>query len=186
MLIVRKLFLLIAIVGTVMAFSASGASAITVTSEPSGTQCPALTTSGGGCVVHGTGEVLLQGHVFGVESTAVDCVIEFYMNVNSSGVIKIPSVSLTHHTSLTDCTRTPCNLSWDGTLTGSFGAFSLNFTLCVLNGTTQQTCTVSIPITQSGHTYGSSFHVTATANTNAPGCEFEGQIAFEGTSVELN
>jgi hypothetical protein len=169
-----------------MAFSAVSASATTVTTEPGGVACPALTATAGGCVLHASGEVLLQGHVFGIESTASDCNLELTGRVDSTGAGKVDKAVFSHHAGLTDCTRTPCLLPWTATLTGSKGAFVVTSTFCVLNGTTQQTCTVALPVNESGHTYGSSFHVTATANTNAPNCEVEGQLNLEGTALELN
>jgi hypothetical protein len=191
MRIARKMILVAAMALAAMAFSAASASALTASTEPSGALCPALTATGGGCVLHAWGEVQLQGHVFGVESVASDCNVEFTGRVDSTGTGKVDKAVLTHHLNQTDCTRTPCNLPWNTKVTAvspgdDTKGFTLATTFCVsTSGGTIQTCTVALPITESGHTYSGIFHVSASDQTNAPGCEVEGQLMLEGTALEL-
>jgi hypothetical protein len=187
MRIARKLILVAAMALVAMAFSAASASAVSVTTEPGGADCPDLSGSTGGCALHANGEVQLQGHLFGVESTSSDCNVELTGRVNKAGVGQVDAAKFTDHAGIDDCTRTECGLPWGATISGTNPTFAVNSTFCVQtsNGT-QQTCTVALPITESGHSYSSSFHVAASANTNAPGCEVEGQLALEGTSIELN
>jgi hypothetical protein len=179
-----------ALLAVAMMLPAGDAAATSVTTEPGGSACPPLTGSFGGCTLHVGGEMLLQGHVFGIESTASDCNLELTGRIDSSGQGKFDKMVFTDHAGLNDCTRTPCPLlpiAFAIAVTHP-GLAILILTWCFVNdsGSNQQTCTTSLPLTGSGHSYGGGFHVTASANTNAPGCEVEGQLNLESTSIELN
>jgi hypothetical protein len=169
-----------------------------VFSEATGVGCSEVSLSGhvasGGCVLHASGEVMLQGHVFGIESTASDCVMEVGGRVGGDGKGWLTSIVHSSHAGLTDCTRTACKEAGGGTIAWPItiseptaGNHQLSLQFCVLNGTTQQTCTVALPIAEgANHDYEiGPFHVSASAGTNVTGCEWEGQLHLEGTSLEL-
>jgi hypothetical protein len=172
----------------ITALYAASASAVSVRTEPEGVPCPALTATGGGCAVHVSGEADLHGHVFGIESVASACNFEVSGRVNGSGSGFWDKVVLSDHAGVNDCLRTPCNLPWAFSIAGtSATGYTRTLTFCITpdSGGSNQTCTVTLPVTVSGHSYSSTFHVRASANTNAPGCEIEGQSALEGTAIEL-
>jgi hypothetical protein len=181
-----KLVLIAAMAFAALALSPTSASAVTVTDEKTGTLCPAL-GSVGGCAFHAYGEYLNQGHVFGIESTATDCNIEMTGRFDAGGNGKVDSVALTDHAPADDCRYTPCNLPWTITIGGSTGAYTLTVPVCWTDtGGTDHTCVVTLPVSESGHSYSSSFHVRASSSIQAPGCELEGQLSFEGTALELS
>jgi hypothetical protein len=115
MRITRKIALLAFTAITAMVFAASTAAAQTVqiVQEDNNNQhCPAAPNSTtGGCVIHGAGEILLIGHVFGIEATASDCNVDFEARIDEDGEGYIYSAGYsgdaTHN-----CTRTPCRLPW--------------------------------------------------------------------------
>jgi hypothetical protein len=189
MRIARKLFLLSLTAIAAMAFAASSASAqnsIEVRAEATNTKCP---TAPSGCPIAATGEIQLQGHVFGIESVASDCIVTFEGIVAGDGEGKVTKATLTDHPTTDSCQRTPCGYNAkDNTITpwpahvnetDGFGSM-LDSEFCIVNGSGQiQRCFVKLPITENPiHVYSSVFHTSGTNHLNAPGCEIEGQLTL--------
>lgn len=201
MRIARKLFLLSALALVATAFAASSASAaVTVNSEATGLGCGTVTVSGhtvsGGCALHANGEVLLRGHVFGIEATTSDCQIEFTGRVGTNGEGRVSGANMSNHAGSNACVRKPC-VEAGGAMalwpahareTGP-GTEVLNSEFCItaLDGSNTQRCLVNIPISEGAdHDYESLIpDVRGTNHLNAPNCEIDGQIHIEGTPVEI-
>jgi hypothetical protein len=169
-------------VAIAMALSAPSASALTVNDESTSTACPALSGSGGGCSLHVNGEVQLQDHVFGVETTSSDCVVELNGRIGGNGTGKVDTVTFSDHGVANDCQRSSCDVPWDVTLTSSGGVPYMTSGFCASDGANKQSCKVTLAVQESGHTYTSVFHV---GSINVEGCEAEGQFAVEGGTIEL-
>jgi hypothetical protein len=113
---VRKIFLLALTAVAAMAFAASTASAqetpIEVIDEHSLEHCaPVPNADTGGCRVHFSGELILVGHIFGIEANASDCLVELEARIDEDGEGYVYQASFTPHP--TDaCTRSPCSLPW--------------------------------------------------------------------------
>jgi hypothetical protein len=184
--IARKATLAVAVALIAMALSASSASAVTVYAEPTGIPCPALSGSSGGCWFHANGEVDVWTHIFGAEQKGITCNVEMIGRLDSTGAGKVDTLSFLDHPGVDDCTRTPCNLPWNVTVTGSSGAYTLTWTVCFtpVGGGSNLSCTVTLPLSAVNHAYSSIFHVRASSGT-ITNCELEGQIAIEGAELEF-
>ena len=101
-----------------MAPAASGTAALEVVYEaPGGAQhCPALPI---GCDWHDDGEIRFYFHIFGVESTEIECHIEMEGRINEVGQVLVDSIALTqggHADSNCATSMVPCSgtLPWPG------------------------------------------------------------------------
>lgn len=147
-----------------------------VRAEPAATLCPAVTPSpapnpapgvtGGGCRVHASGpNIVLLQHVFGAESVASTCNVEFDARLDAQAEGYLTHSELTQGTQGT-CTRRPCGLGLAGTPEGrAFSAYGrevgpgseqVTALFCVenLDGSTDTHCEVDIPFTEpTNHRY---------------------------------
>jgi len=169
MLHIRKLVpLVVALAATALTAPSAVGSPIEVTNEGAGIHCPAVNLQahsvGVGCLIHvnSEGSVILRQHIFGIESTADACNMEFLARINESGVAYVYSQQLTGKI----CINEPCNEElveekkdpWPLTgredlyfnaATGSLIAREvMRLTYCINDiGTHDEvTCTVDIPV----------------------------------------
>jgi hypothetical protein len=165
MRIARKLFLLALTAIAAMAFAASAASAqgpVEVVVE-GGQHCPpVLGPDSGGCIVHfgneaGGDEVSLVGHVFGIEATASDCLVELEARIDEDGEGYVYAANY-HGDAAHGCTRTPCGLPWrihgeEDEPLGSGERIHAEFCAHPTSGSDNR-CLVEAPIVDSGgHNY---------------------------------
>jgi hypothetical protein len=188
MCLARKLFLPIAIGLLVMGAAATPAGAqvesVDVYDEDTGGQCSAVPNSAtGGCLVHASGEASLVGHVFGIEATASDCVIELEARVDGDGEGYVYSASYSGDASH-NCTRTPCGLPWGLHIVETGGDTErLETEFCARPSSGgDNRCLASIPMTDVGdHAYRFTLADVAGANHLGADCELNsGAINVEG------
>lgn len=142
---------------------------LTVTAEPTGVPCPAVTpspapnpgpmTTAGGCRIHVTGNsILLTVHVFGIESTDATCSTELDGRIDASGEGYVTHVELVQAPQ-GSCTRRPCGASTqtpEGRAWSAYGretapgvrAVTVLYCLWPLNGTTTTHCEITIPFAE--------------------------------------
>jgi hypothetical protein len=181
MRIARKLFLLALVAVAAMAFAASTASAqgIEVLHEdaPGQPHCGDGITQEG-CLIHAEGEILLGGHVFGIEATVSNCHVEMEAHIEGDGGISVESVVLTDHPGVDDCVRQPCQLPWLGNgeeddPEGSGEVVHAIFCIEPVGGGTDQVCDVEVPLATTGdHQYHLLFDDLP--GTGTPPCELGG------------
>jgi hypothetical protein len=167
MRIARKLFLLALTAMAAMALAASTASAQTiqvVQEDQANAHCPAAPNStSGGCVVHGTGEIALVGHIFGIEATASDCNVEFEARLDEDGEGYAYSAAYTGDATH-NCTRTPCGLPWRihgeelGAASAEQETLTVEFCARPSSGSDNR-CLTDVPISDTGdHDYRLTFN----------------------------
>jgi hypothetical protein len=183
---------------------------LSVTAEPAGTACSAVTpatppvsgvfTTAGGCVVHGGGNnIVLSGHLFGIESTDSTCTVEFDLRTDGSGRGYLAHQEFTTGTTGT-CTRKPCDQAtftspqsegrpWRGYASESqTGApeETIRVLFCVedrdADGGNRRHCNVVVPFTETAnHRY--PFTANDVNASGTPRCEINGTFTTEATQV---
>jgi hypothetical protein len=165
---------------------------IATSSEPAGTPCPAVVRSGnsvsGGCAVHvGGPNLIIIGHLFGIESVQSTCNLEIDIYIDFDGEGYMTHQELTQGTQGT-CTRRPCGSGQAASPEGRPWEMSARETgtvsprevltglLCVenLDGSSPTHCEVDIPMTEtSNHRY----------QLTAPGPSPSGGIRGHGSAA---
>jgi hypothetical protein len=155
----------------------------------------------GGCVVHGGGNnIVLSGHLWGIESTDSTCNIEFDLRVDGSG-----RAYLAHHEFTTaplgTCTRKACNQErssaphsegrpWRAYATENSSSGTPEETIrvlfCVVDRGTinnnRRHCNVLVPFSEtSNHRY--TFVANDINASGNPRCELDGYFTTESTQV---
>lgn len=189
---------------TALALTATSANAqIDVTDEATGDPCDPVTienpgppphTVHGGCEILAEGEVELEGHLFGIEQIASDCIVEFEAHIDNAGEGWVDEAEFHDHPDPA-CERVPCeaepNIMEAWPIHGEENAPGnevLHAEFCVVNVSNGdiQRCGVTLPINGEGHDYelaaddqGNEFHIGGENHENATNCEVEGQIHIE-------
>jgi hypothetical protein len=181
---------------------------IQVLGEPSGAGCTAVTpatppatgtfATSGGCVAHmGGSNIVVSGHLFGIESVDTTCNMEFDLRTSGAGKGYAVHQEFTQGTQGT-CTRDPCDeppaRGWRFHLKVVLTPLKIKvfeILICLEDRGTSGTssnrrhCRVQIPFTETAnHRY------TFTANdinaSGTPRCELNGTFTTEATQVSPN
>jgi hypothetical protein len=191
---------------------------LSVTAEPNGTPCTAVSpatppasgpfATSGGCVVHAGGtNIVLSGHLFGIESVDFSCGWEFDLRLNSAGTGYMTHQELTQG-QVGVCNRRPCHYplapgTEEPPVSGQgearpWRAFArenatapretLTFLFCfeqrhsATEGMSKRHCNVTIPFTEtSNHRY--TFTANDAVGSGNPRCEVNGTFTTEATQV---
>lgn len=183
--IMRKIVLLGTAVLAASAFAAPSAQAqsVEITRESDPAHCSQALP----CQLHLAGELEVRTHIFAIETTASDCVIEFTGAVNEDGAGAF-TVNVLDHSGLNDCTITPCP-SWPFQVQEVAGTLQLAAESCaqLSSGVGPFRCLVTQTIVPdpSSHSDWELNYGTDTAGVAhvMPRCEIAGQLHAEAQSA---
>jgi hypothetical protein len=163
-----------------------------VTEEDLGAHCPAVLSPGsGGCEIHLQGEKELSGHLFGIEISESDCVVELEGRIGEGGDGWVESSEFADHPGVDDCIRIPCGLPWSFRIEEDDPAGSgevIHFEWCDIEtpGTgVQERCDLEASLGDVGdHDYEIAMNDLAGIRHSGSACEFDGQLAIESEQHE--